>query len=361
METKPIIGFTTGDLNGIGIEVLIKSLNASSILELCTPLVFANPKVINFYRRTIKEDTNMQYHVIKDINKVLHKQINVYSCWEDDVIIKPGNPDSSLGKYAFLSLQQATDALLAQKIHALVTAPIDKSNMISEQFKFIGHTPYFKDVCKAKDVLLMMVSENIKLGLVTEHIPIARVAEEITKELIVNKLNILQKSLEFDFGIIKPKIAVLALNPHAGDKGLLGKEESQIILPAIKEARTKHNTIFGPYVADTFFTRNHHEQFDGILAMYHDQGLIPFKTLAQDKGIDFTAGLPIIRTTPAHGTAYDIAGKGIAFHDSMLQAIFYAIDIINYRKSYIADRANPLNKSLSQQIISNSVDEMLRD
>lgn len=351
---KPIIGFSCGDINGIGIEIIIKSLSNNDIFEHFTPVVFGNSKCLNFYRRTLPE-TNLSYNNIKDFSKLSHKQINVFSCWEEEIQITPGVLNEVGGKYALLSLQAATQALKDKNIDALVTAPIHKKNIQSSSFNYSGHTPYLQNSFGAKDVLMFMLANNLKVGVVTEHIPIAKIAETITKDAILSKLNIMNQSLKQDFGIDKPRIAVLGLNPHAGDEGLIGKEEETIVKPAIKEA--KNNMLaFGPYSADAFFARGSYEKFDGVLAMYHDQGLIPFKSLAIGEGVNYTAGLQAIRTSPDHGTAFDIAGKGIADHYSFLEAIYTAIDIVKIKNGYFENRINPLKK-LSAKMFANSKDE----
>ncbi len=346
---RPIIGFTCGDLNGIGIELLIKSLSDNRILDLCTPVVFASNKSINFYRKVLP-DINFVYQSIKDLTKANNKMINVLNCWEDEVEITPGVLNEIGGDYGRRSLIAAVEALKAGTIDGLVTAPVHKKNIFSESFAYTGHTPYLKAAFDAKDVVMLMVAENMKVGLLTEHVPVAEIAKYITKEAILSKLKIMQSSIAKDFGVDKPKIAVLGLNPHAGDEGLIGTEEETIIKPAIKDAKEKHMQVFGPYSADAFFARGQYEKFDGVLAMYHDQGLIPFKSLAVGEGVNFTAGIAGIRTSPDHGTAFDIAGKGIADDTSFLAAIFGCIDIIGRRKFYTENRANPLKKSNQRTI-----------
>ncbi|MFP5041961.1 4-hydroxythreonine-4-phosphate dehydrogenase PdxA [Parasediminibacterium sp. JCM 36343] len=355
---KPIIGFTCGDINGIGLELIIKALSDNRILDICIPLVFASNKSINFYRKTLPA-INFSYHSTKEFNKLNHKQVNVFNCWEEEVAIQPGQLNETGGKYALISLEQAVAALKDGHIQALVTAPIHKKNIQSENFKHSGHTPYLKEAFNVNDVLMFMVAENMRVGLVTEHVPVSEIAKHITKENILSKIKIMHQSLQKDFGIDKPKIAVLGLNPHAGDEGLIGTEEETIIKFAIKDA--KYSMLaFGPYSADAFFARGQHEKFDGILAMYHDQGLIPFKSLAFGEGVNFTAGLPVVRTSPDHGTAFDIAGKDKADADSFLAATFEAIDIVNRRNGYAEARQNPL-KRRSARLIANSVDERLEE
>ncbi len=355
---KPIIGFTCGDLNGIGIELIIKALSDVRIMDICTPLVFASSKSINFYRKSLPE-INFSYNNTKELNKLSFKQPNVFNCWEEEVAITPGQLNDIGGKYALLSLEQAVKSLKDGQIHALVTAPIHKKNIQSEAFKHSGHTPYLKEIFGVNDVLMFMVADNMKVGLVTEHVPVLEIAKNITREAILSKLKLMNNSLLKDFGIEKPKIAVLGLNPHAGDEGLIGNEEETIIKFAIKDA--KHSMMaFGPYSADAFFARGLHEKFDGVLAMYHDQGLIPFKSLAYGEGVNFTAGLTGVRTSPDHGTAFDIAGKDKADPSSFLAATFEAIDIYRRRNGYAEARQNPLKK-ISARFFANSVDEKLEE
>ena len=355
---KPVIGFTCGDLNGIGIELIIKSLANHEILDICVPVIFASNKCINFYRKSLA-DINFLYNSTKDFSKLSIKQINIYNCWEEEVVINPGILNEIGGKYALISLQQATKALKDGHIQGLVTAPIHKKNIQSEQFKYSGHTPYLKAEFNVPDVLMLMVADNMRVGLVTEHIAVAEIAKHITKENILRKLNILHKSLQKDFGIDKPRMAVLGLNPHAGDEGLIGNEEETIIKPAIREAK-QNMMVFGTYSADAFFARGQYEKFDGILAMYHDQGLIPFKSLSIGEGINYTAGLGAVRTSPDHGTAFDIAGKGIADHASFLAATFEAVDIIRRRAGYEEVRRNPLKKMITK-LFANATDERIEE
>jgi 4-hydroxythreonine-4-phosphate dehydrogenase len=355
---KPIIGFTCGDLNGIGLELIIKTLTDQRLLDFCVPVVFANIKSINFYRKSLP-DANFNYTHVKEFSRLNPKQVNIVNVWEEEVAITPGQLNEIGGKYALLSLEEATKALKEGLIHGLVTAPIHKKNIQSETFNYSGHTPYFKDYFGVKDVVMLMVAENMRVGLVTEHIPVEHIAQHITKESILSKLKIMNSALQKDFGVDKPKIAVLGLNPHAGDDGLIGKEEIDIIQPAIKEARNQQ-LVFGPYPADAFFARGQHEKFDAVLAMYHDQGLIPFKSLAFGEGVNYTAGLPVVRTSPDHGTAFDIAGKGKADHSSFLAATFECIEILSKRLGYADMRKNPLRK-MSARILANAVDEKIEE
>ena len=316
---KPIIGFTCGDINGIGPELLIKTLSDHRLLELFTPLVFCSSKVINFYRKSVPE-LNLNFQNTKEFNRINPKQINIFNSWEEEVVISPGQINETGGKYALLSLTQATEALKDHKIQGLVTGPIHKKNTQNPNFKHAGHTPYFKEVFRANDVLMLMVHEQLRVALATEHIPLKEVAASLSKEKLLSKLNLLNQSLIRDFGIDKPKLAVLGLNPHAGDEGLLGKEEEELIRPVIKEA--KHNMmVFGPYAADGFFAHGQFQRFDGILAMYHDQGLPVLKYASFGHGVNVTLGLPVIRTSVDHGTALDLAGTGKADAGSLHAAI----------------------------------------
>ena len=358
-DNKPIIGFSCGDINGIGIELIIKVLSDNRILDICTPVVFGNNKAINFYRKFLP-DLNINFSLIKDSTKVNHKQVNLYNCWEEDAVITPGEMNEIGGKYAIASLSVAAAALKAGKIDGLVTAPIHKKNIQSASFNYTGHTPYLKQLFEVKDVAMLMIAENMRVGLLTEHLPVKDVAQFITKEKIISKLQIINQSLRRDFCIVKPKIAILGLNPHAGDEGLIGKEEIEIIKPAIKEANLKNIFCFGPYSADAFFARGQYEKFDAVLALYHDQGLIPFKSLSLGEGVNFTAGLKAVRTSPDHGPAFDIAGKGIADETSTRQALYSCIDIINNRKEFDTQRINPLRK-MSSNFNANAVDERISE
>jgi len=355
---KPNIGITCGDLNGIGIELIIKAFSDLRVMELCTPVIFASNKIINFYRKSIPE-VNFNYQSTKELNRLSNKQINVFNCWEEEVTITPGQLNDTGGSYAIKSLQAAVEALKQNQIQGLVTAPIHKKNIQSAGFNFTGHTPFLKSFFSATDVAMMLCSGDFRVALVTEHIPVKEVAQYITRETILSKLNIIHQSLVKDFNIEKPKIAVLGLNPHAGDEGLIGREEEDIIKPAIKEA--KHSMIVtGPYSADAFFARGYHQRFDAVLTMYHDQGLIPFKTLAVGEGVNFTAGLPVVRTSPDHGTAFDIAGKNRADASSFLAATFECIDIIRRRDEYDDARKNPLRK-MTAEVLANAEDERIEE
>jgi 4-hydroxythreonine-4-phosphate dehydrogenase len=341
---KPIIGITTGDLNGIGLEVIIKTLSDNRLLDLCTPVVFASNKAINFYRKNISTDFPFNFSSTKDLTKLNPKQVNVFNCWEEEVPMQPGMLTEMGGKYAIRSLMVAAQCLKDGQLDAIVTAPIHKSNTQTADFPYTGHTPFFKEKFGAKDVLMLLYSGDLRVALATEHLPLAKVPAALTKELLISKLNLLKESLIKDFGIDKPKIAVLGLNPHAGDEGQIGNEEQNIIKPVIDQMQQHGHTVFGPYSADAFFARNSYKQFDAILAMYHDQGLIPLKSLSAGEGVNYTAGLPVIRTSPDHGTAFDIAGKNMADPSSFREAIFQAIDLLRKRNEYAIYTANPLRR-----------------
>lgn len=335
---KPIIGITIGDLNGIGAETIIKALSDNRLLKIFTPIIYGSTKVLSYYRKVMDMEP-FNHHPVNNNFDVHTKKINVKNCWQENVEISPGQETAEGGKYAFMALESATDDLKEGKIQAIVTAPINKKNIQHENFNFVGHTEYFnhKFNDENKDCLMLLVSEQLKVGVVTSHIPITEVKAQITKEKIIDKIQLLNQSLKKDFGISKPKIAVLGLNPHAGEEGLLGSEEQDIIIPALEDCKKQGKLVFGPFPADGFFGKMEYKKYDAVLAMYHDQGLIPFKTLAFYEGVNFTAGLSIIRTSPDHGTAYGIAGKNKADYESMTQAIFLAIDIVRKREENISN------------------------
>ncbi|HEU0063651.1 MAG TPA: 4-hydroxythreonine-4-phosphate dehydrogenase PdxA, partial [Flavisolibacter sp.] len=353
---KPVIGISSGDINGIGTELIIKTFSDHRILEQCTPVIFSSNKIINFYKKSIP-DAHFNYQSIKDFSKINHKQVNVLNCWEEEIVINPGQLNQTGGNYAVKSLLAAATALKEGHIQGLVTAPIHKKNVQSPEFSYTGHTPFLKAIAEANDVLMLLYAMNLRVALVTEHLPVRSVAQFITRENILSKLNLLQASLKRDFGIDKPKIAVLGLNPHAGDEGLIGNEEEQIIQPTIKEAK-QNMLVFGPFSADAFFARRSYIQFDAVLAMYHDQGLIPFKTIAMGEGVNYTAGLPFVRTSPDHGTAFDIAGKNKADATSFIAAVFECVDIINRRNEYDERNRNPLRK-ITAEVLKNVEDEKI--
>lgn len=357
-QVKPIIGITCGDINGIGTEVIIKTFADNRILEHCTPIIFASGKLVNFYRKTVP-DVHFNYQIIKDFSRIHHKQINVYHCWEEEVSINPGQLNDAGGKYALISLHAAAHALKEGHIQGLVTAPIHKKNVQSTSFNYTGHTPFLKEMTGVKDVLMILYTQQLKVALVTEHVPVNEITQYITRDNLLSKLNLLHHSLRKDFGIDKPRIAVLGLNPHAGDDGLIGREDEEIIKPAIKEAK-KNMLVFGAYSADAFFARHSYLQFDAVLAMYHDQGLIALKTLAGGEGVNYTAGLPFVRTSPDHGTAFDIAGKNLADPTSFINAVFECVDIIKRRDEFEERNKNPLRK-ITAEVLKNVEDERIDD
>lgn len=330
MSNKVKIGISIGDINGIGLEVILKALSDPKILNYCTPIVYGHTKVASYHKKALGlGDFNFQ--VIHQAAAANVNRANIINCWEEDVKIDLGEANETGGKYALLSLERATADLINGDVDALVTAPINKFNIQSDTFKFPGHTEYLQEKSGSQDVLMFLLSEDIRVGVVTGHIPLLEVSKSITKEKIIRKLVMMNESLKKDFWIEKPKIAVLGLNPHAGDNGLLGKEEQEVIAPAIQEAFDKGIICFGPYPADGFFGNGTFKQFDAVLAMYHDQGLIPFKTIAFSTGVNYSAGLKFVRTSPDHGTGYDIAGKNSADPSSFIEAIFAAVHIVKNR------------------------------
>ena len=327
---KPKIGITLGDLNGIGPEVIIKCLADNRILQMITPVVYGSSKVLSYYRKLLNlEDFN--YSQVKNKGQFFPKSINVVSCWDEVIEINPGKPAVESARGALLSLKKAVEEVKEGVIDGFVTGPIDKSTIHGDDFPFRCHTEYLTHEFQATETLMLMTGQDLRVGLVTEHVPLKDVNSLITKERVELKIRLLELSLKNDFSISKPRIAVLGLNPHAGDDGLLGDEENNIIKPVIIDLKNKGKLIFGPFPADGFFAAGQHRKYDGIIAMYHDQGLIAFKTLAFDNGVNYTAGLPIVRTSPDHGTAYNIAGKNLADEGSMRQAIYLAADIIKSR------------------------------
>ncbi|WP_339879564.1 4-hydroxythreonine-4-phosphate dehydrogenase PdxA [uncultured Algoriphagus sp.] len=326
-KIKPIIGISIGDINGIGVEVTMKALLDNRTYKSFTPLIYAHGKAFTFYRKVLGLD-DFNFSQIRSIDEIQHKRINVINVSEDCPEVIPGVETHEAGKFALAALRMAVNDLKEGNIQGLVTAPLNKNNVNSEELHFIGHTEFITEAVGSKESLMLMVAEQLRVGLVTGHVPLSKVADNVTQERIIQKATILLNSLEKDFGINKPKIAILGLNPHAGEDGLLGEEEEQIIKPAIHTLKDQNKMVFGPYPADGFFGMAHQTKFDGILAMYHDQGLVPFKSMAFSTGVNFTAGLPIVRTSPDHGTAYNIAGKNVADEGSMRAAIFLASDII---------------------------------
>lgn len=344
MSEKIKVGISVGDINGIGLEVILKTLADSKILDYCTPIVYGNTKVASFYRKALTMH-DFSFNVIAQPGQANPKRANMINCWEEDVKIEPGAINETGGKYAFLSLDKAVADLIGGNIQALVTAPINKHNIQNADFSFPGHTEYIQHKANSADSLMFLVGEDLKVGVVTGHIPVGEVAGSITKDAIISKLRLMNNSLKGDFWLQKPRIAVLGLNPHAGDSGLIGKEELETIIPAIEEAKEKGIFAFGPYPADGFFANNSHLKFDAVLAMYHDQGLIPFKSISFHSGVNFTAGLPVVRTSPDHGTGYDIAGKNMASESSFREALFMAVNIVKRRKELQDLSSNPLKIS----------------
>ena len=330
-DALPVVGISIGDVNGIGPEVIIKALSDKRMLGLMTPVIFGSSKVISFYRKQLEYD-RFNFMTIKGIDDIAYGKVNVINCWEEMVELEPGKVTGAGGNAAWLALKQATEALKEGKVDALVTAPINKHNIQNEEFTFAGHTEFLAKTFEVKDNLMLLVHQGLRVGVVTGHIPLQQVSQKLTREKVRHKIKMLEQSLRQDFDILKPTIAVLGLNPHAGEAGLLGTEEADIIQPVIDELKQKGMLVFGPFPADGFFGNYLYQKFDGVMAMYHDQGLIPFKTLAFEEGVNFTAGLPVVRTSPDHGTAYDIAGKGEASPVSMREALYLACDVVKSRK-----------------------------
>ncbi|BEG99296.1 4-hydroxythreonine-4-phosphate dehydrogenase PdxA [Bacteroides sedimenti] len=337
------IGITQGDINGVGYEVILKTFSDPAMLELCTPIIYGSPKVAAYHRKAL--DLPANFTIVNSAAEAPHNKLSVVNCTDDEIKVEFAKATPESGKAAFEALEKAAEEYKAGLIDAIVTAPINKNTIQSENFSFPGHTEYLEDkLGDGNKSLMILMKDDLRVALVTGHIPVADIARSITKEKIMEKLEIFNHSLKQDFRIDSPRIAVLALNPHAGDNGLIGKEEEEIIIPAIKEMSEKGVQCFGPYPADGFMGAGTFIHFDGVLAMYHDQGLAPFKSIAMDEGVNFTAGLPIIRTSPAHGTAYDIAGQGIASEDSFRQAVYIAIDVYRNRRFEKEIRVNPLRK-----------------
>ncbi|MFY9243863.1 MAG: 4-hydroxythreonine-4-phosphate dehydrogenase PdxA [Polaribacter sp.] len=328
---KIIVGISIGDLNGIGIEVILKTFEDKRMLDFCTPVLFGATKVISYHKKALGIETPV--HGISSINQITHSKINILNVWKEDVNIELGTSTKESGEYAAKSLEAAMKNLKENSIDVLLTAPINKENIQSDTFNFPGHTEYLEANLEGKSLMILM-TDKLRIGLITGHIPISKVAETITPELIKSKVEIMYNSLVKDFGINRPKMAVLSLNPHCGDKGVIGQEDDEIIKPTIEEIRETGKLVFGPYAADGFFGSETYKQFDGVLATYHDQGLAPFKALSFGKGVNFTAGLSHIRTSPDHGTGFDIAGKNLANPSSFIEALFAAIQIFKTRNEY---------------------------
>ena len=336
---KIIVGISLGDLNGIGVEVILKTFEDNRMLDFCTPVIFGSSKIISFHKKAL--NNSIQINEITSIDEINHAKLNLLNIWNEDVEVEIGKASKVSGEYAAKSLEHSVEQLKKNKIDVLLTAPINKETIQSEKFCFPGHTEFLEEKLDGKSLMILMTNE-LKIGLITGHIPIAKVAETISPELIKEKVEIMHQSLRQDFGINKPKIAVLGLNPHCGDKGVIGKEEDLIIKPTIDQIKENGKLVYGPYSADGFFGSKTYEKFDGILAMYHDQGLAPFKALSFGKGVNYTAGLSEIRTSPDHGTGFDIAGKNISDPSSFKAALFTAIDVFKSRKEYKELTKNPL-------------------
>ena len=347
-DEKIIVGISQGDINGIGLEVIIKTFLDPQMLEVCTPIVFGSNKTATFHRKALNIE-DFSFNQIRDISEANPKRANIINVYEEEVAIELGKQTEVGGTYALRSLEAAAYALAQGKVNVLVTAPINKENIQSPDFKFPGHTEYLDEKFGDGNSLMFLVSDTLRVAVVTGHIPVTQVAQALTPEKILKKIQVLNRSLIQDFEVRKPKIALLGLNPHAGDNGVIGNEEQNIIIPAINKAKEEGLMVYGPYPADGFFGNSTYKQFDAVLAMYHDQGLIPFKTIAFNSGVNFTAGLPIVRTSPDHGTAYDIAGKNIASEESFRRAIYAAIDIYKIRKQYKEISSNPLKLSLQKR------------
>lgn len=335
------VGITLGDINGIGPEVVLKTMMDNRMPSVCTSIVYGSSKVASYHRKNLNLG-EFTFHMIRTPEQANVKQANMINCWEEEVKVEMGVSTELGGQKAFQALQKAVEDLKAGKLNALVTAPINKKNIQNPNFKFPGHTEYLAEQFQVKDYLMLLVNNGLRVGTVTGHIPLQKVSSELSIEKILSKIKVMNKSLKEDFAIRKPIIAVLGLNPHNGDEGLIGNEENTIILPAIQKAKDEGILAMGPYSADGFFGSGNYAKFDGILAMYHDQGLIPFKALSFHSGVNFTAGLPVIRTSPDHGVGYDIAGKNIASEQSLRDAVYLAIDIYNNRKEYKEINAHPL-------------------
>lgn len=330
-KEKIVVGISIGDLNGIGIEVILKTFEDKRMLDFCTPVLFGSTKTISYHKKQLNSEVNI--HGIMSINQLTHGKVNLLNIWKEEVPIEFGKSTKIAGEYALKSLEAATQCLKEQTIDLLLTAPINKENIQSEEFAFAGHTEYLESKLEGESLMILM-SDTLRVGLITGHIPVSEIANHINHKLIEQKVNLMYKSLVEDFGISKPKIAVLGLNPHCGDKGVIGKEDDEIIRPSIAQIKETGKLVFGPYAADGFFGSDTYQQFDGILAMYHDQGLAPFKAISFGNGVNFTAGLSEVRCSPDHGTAYEIAGKNKANETSFKEALFSGIEIFKKRSEY---------------------------
>lgn len=342
------IGITHGDVNGIGYEIILKTLSDPRILELFTPVIYGSSKVASYHKKTLNAG-NIHFNLVRSAEQAQEGKANLVNVYSQEIKVELGQATPIAGEVAFLALEAATEDLGKGHIDALVTAPINKQNIQRDGFNFPGHTEYLASKFNVRDSLMLMVNNNFRIGVITGHIPLHEVPRAITRELILHKMQIFQQSLIRDFGIRKPRLAILGLNPHAGDKGIIGREEEEILIPAIQTAFEAGILAFGPFPADGFFGSATFRQFDGILAMYHDQGLIPFKTLSFKSGVNYTAGLPVVRTSPAHGTAYEIAGKDMASPDGFREAVYLAIDVVKNRTIFDEYSSDPLKYSMLEE------------
>ena len=336
-----VVGISIGDLNGIGAEIIIKTFEDPRILDFCTPVVFASSKVMNFFKTHFNSEIN--FNVVNNLDQIIDGKFNVFNCWNEPVTIDFGKEDLKIGEYAIKSLQAATQALKNDSIDVLVTAPINKHNIQSEAFKFPGHTDYLAQELEGES-LMFMITDSLRVGLLTDHVPVKDIVNHISETLITNKINTVYESLQKDFNIVRPKIAVLGINPHTGDNGVIGNEDDTVLRPTLQKIKETGKLVYGPYAADSFFGSNNYKNFDAIIASYHDQGLIPFKTLSFGQGVNYTAGLSKVRTSPDHGTAYEIAGKGQADENSFKEAVYAAIQIYKNRFDYKELTENALKK-----------------
>lgn len=334
------IGISVGDINGVGLEVILKTVSDERVLKLCTLVLYGSSKVVSYHKNIVQVD--FPFANIRNANEAEAGKVNVVNCWQDNVNITIGKVSETGGEYAFKALEAATEALRLGEIDALVTAPINKKSMQLAGFPFPGHTEYLTQQLGGKESLMLMVSDDLRIGLVTNHLPLSKVAENVTRQRVLEKIKILNETLKIDFFIEKPTIAVLGLNPHAGDEGAIGSEEEERIMPAIEQAKTVGILAMGPFSADGFFGTGQHRKYDAVLAMYHDQGLVPFKALSFGEGVNYTAGLVGVRTSPDHGTAFDIAGENLADPASFRRALYLALDIAHNRRSYTEMTSNPL-------------------
>ncbi|HPB26391.1 MAG TPA: 4-hydroxythreonine-4-phosphate dehydrogenase PdxA [Bacteroidales bacterium] len=347
-DRKVVVGITHGDFNGISYEIIIKTLMEPRILEICTPVVYGSSKIASYYRKALNYN-DINFNLVKKAELASSKRQNIVNVTEQEVKIDIGESTEIAGKLSLMALDMATSDLKNNNIDVLLTAPINKKNIQSGDFHFKGHTEYLAERFNASNYLMMMVAPDLRIGFVTGHVPIKNISDTLTEELILRKLIVMNNSLIRDFGIDKPKIALLGLNPHSGDSGVIGNEETSVIIPAMKKAQSENILCFGPYPPDGFFGSLKYRQFDGVLAMYHDQGMIAFKIIAFNEGVNYTAGLPVVRTSPAHGVAYDIAGKNIASPESFRNAMYLACDIFTNRNNYDLLKANPLKISSHKQ------------